>query len=88
MRNLKYHYLNKKIVEVNLKYECQLDEKDGIKIIKKNGTMYKIEVDMDKASIDELLSLFKSEDIQDITISSTPLEEIIKTIYKRSEENG
>lgn len=50
--------------------------------------MYKIEVDMDKASIDELLSLFKSEDIQDITISSTPLEEIIKTIYKRSEENG
>jgi len=82
MKNLKYHYLNKKIVEVNLKTDINLKEKDGIKIIKAKDTMYKIEVDMNKTSMDELWSLFKAEDIQDITISSTPLEEIIKDIYR------
>ena len=44
--------------------------------------MYKIEVDMNKATIDDLLGLFKTDDIQDITISSTPLEDIIKDIYR------
>lgn len=82
MRNLKYHHLNKKIVEVNLKREVELKERDGIKLLKQNKTLMKIEVDMTKTNVNELLGLFNAEDIQDITISSTPLEEIIKTIYK------
>lgn len=82
MKNLKYHHLNKKIVEVNLKNDVKLKEKDGIKILKGKDTLYKIEVDMNKTSMDELLSLFKADDIQDITISSTPLEDIIKDIYR------
>ncbi len=82
MRNLKYHYLNKKIVEVNLKKSVKLKEKNGITILKAKDTLYKIEVDMNKTSIDELMSLFNTEDLQDITISSTPLEEIIKNIYR------
>lgn len=82
MRNLKYHHLNKKIVEVNLKREIELKERDGIKLLKQNKTLMKIEVDMTKTNVNELLGLFNAEDIQDITISSTPLEEIIKTIYK------
>lgn len=86
MRNLKYHYLNKKIVEVNLKKNIKIPEKDGIKVLKSKDTLYKIEVDMNKTTIDELLSLFKGEDLQDITISSTPLEEIIKDIYRGKNE--
>ena len=86
MRNLKYHYLNKKIVEVNLKKNVKLEEKDGIKIIKAKDTLYKIEVDMNKTSMDELLSLFKADDLQDISISSTPLEDIIKDIYRGKDE--
>ena len=82
MRNLKYHHLNKKIVEVNLKREVEFKERDGIKLLKQNKTLMKIEVDMTVTSVNELLGLFNAEDIQDITISSTPLEEIIKTIYK------
>ena len=82
MKNLKYHYMNKKIVEVNLSKEVEIPEKDGIKVLKSKDTMYKIEVDMTKATMDELMGMFKAEDIQDISISSTPLEEIIKTIYK------
>ena len=34
MRNLKYHYLNKKIVEVNLKKDIKIKETDGIKVLK------------------------------------------------------
>lgn len=86
MRNLKYHHLNKKIVEVNLKKNVKIKEKDGIKILKAKNTMYKIEVDMNKTSMDELMGLFKADDLQDITISSTPLEDIIKDIYRGKDE--
>ncbi|MBP3344651.1 MAG: ATP-binding cassette domain-containing protein [Clostridia bacterium] len=86
MKNLKYHYLNKKIVEVNLKNNVKIPEKDGIKIIKAKDTLYKIEVDMNKTTMDELMGLFKAEDLQDITISSEPLEEIIKNIYRGKDE--
>ena len=44
--------------------------------------MYKIEVDMNVTSMDELMKLFNADDLQDITISSTPLEDIIKDIYR------
>lgn len=86
MKNLKYHHLNKKIVEVNLKNDVKIEEKDGIKIIKAKDTMYKIEVDMNKTTMDELMGLFKADDLQDITISSEPLEEIIKDIYRGKDE--
>jgi ABC-2 type transport system ATP-binding protein len=86
MRNLKYHHLNKKIVEVNLKHNVDIAEKDGIKIIKSKDTLHKIEVDMNKTTMDELMGMFKADDLQDITISSEPLEEIIKDIYRGNDE--
>lgn len=82
MRNLKYHHLNKKIVEVNLKKDIKIPQKEGITVLKNNNTLYKIEVDMNKTTMDELMGLFKADDLQDITISSTPLEDIIKEIYR------
>ena len=82
MKNLKYHYLNKKIVEVNLNKVVKISATNGIKVLESGNTMYKIEVDMTKASVDVLLGLFKADDIQDISISSQPLEEIIKEIYR------
>lgn len=86
MKNLKYHHLNKKIVEVNLKNNVKIKETEGIKVLKAKDTLYKIEVDMNKTSMDELLGLFKADDLQDITISSEPLEEIIKEIYRGKDE--
>ena len=64
----------------------ELAEKDGIKIIKAKDTLYKLELDMNKTTMDELWGLFKADEIQDITISSTPLEEIIKEIYRGKDE--
>ena len=86
MKNLKYHYMNKKIVEANLKSAVKLKETKGIKILKHKDTMYKIEVDMNVTSMDELMKLFKADDLQDISISSTPLEEIIKNKKKKKNE--
>ena len=86
MRNLKYHHLNKKIVEVNLKKDIKIEEKNGIKILKAKNTMYKIEVDMNKTSMEELMSMFSADDLQDISISTTPLEDIIKDIYRGKDE--
>ena len=86
MRNLKYHYLNKKIVEVNLKKDIRIPKSDGITVLEAKDTVYKIEVDMNKKTMDDLLGLFKAEDLQDISISSTPLEDIIKDIYRGKNE--
>ena len=55
-------------------------------MLKAKDTLYKIEVDMNKTTMDELMGLFKADDLQDITISSTPLEDIIKDIYRRKDE--
>lgn len=85
MKNLKYHYLNKKIVEVNLNKNVKLETKEGIKVLKAKDTVYKIEVDMNVTTMNELMGLFNADDIQDITISSTPLEDIIKDIYRRKD---
>ena len=59
---------------------------EGIQIIKHKDNLYKIECDMEKNTISDVLSLFKPENIQDISISSTPLEEIIKDIYRGKDE--
>ena len=69
-----------------MKNSVKIKEKDGITILKAKDTLYKIEVDMNKSTIDDLLGLFKTDDIQDITISSTPLEDIIKDIYRGHHE--
>nr|MCR4581171.1 ATP-binding cassette domain-containing protein [Bacilli bacterium] len=51
MENLKYHYLNKKIVEVKMKEKVNLDDEDGITILKDKGYNLKIEVDLPRPSL-------------------------------------
>ena len=82
MENLKYHYLNKKIVEVKMKEKVNLDDEDGITILKDKGYNLKLEVDITKKSITDALKLLNPDNIVDINISNTPLEDIISSIYK------
>lgn len=82
MENLKYHYLNKKIVEVKMKEKVNLDNEEGIKILKDKGYNLKIEVDITKRSVTDALKLLNPDNIVDINISNIPLEDIISTIYK------
>lgn len=82
MANLKYHYLNKKIIEVKTKEKVNLKEDDGIKIIKDKGYNLKLEIDGQKKSITDIIKIIDADNIVDINISSIPLEDIITQIYK------
>jgi ABC-2 type transport system ATP-binding protein len=86
MENLKYHYLNKKIVEAKMKEKVNLDDEEGITILKDKGYNIKIEVDTTKRSVADALKLLNPDNILDINISNVPLEEIISNIYKNGDK--
>jgi ABC-2 type transport system ATP-binding protein len=81
--NLKYHYLNKKIVEVKMKEKVNLEDEPGITILKDKGYNLKLEVDTSKKNISDALKLLDANNIIDINISNVPLENIITEIYKK-----
>ena len=82
MANLKYHYLNKKIIEVKMKEKVNLKDEDGIKILKDKGYNLKIELDGQTKSVTDIIKMLDADNIIDINISSIPLEDIITEIYK------
>ena len=86
MENLKYHYLNKKIVEAKMKEKVNLDDEEGITILKDKGYNLKIEVDTKKRSVADAIKLLNPDNIVDINISNTPLENIISDIYKKEDK--
>ena len=77
MENLKYHYLNKKIVEAKMNTKINLDEEDGITILKDKDYNLKLEVDLTKKSISDAIKILDPDKIIDINISNIPLEVII-----------
>ena len=85
MTNLKYHYMNKKIIEVKMKETIKIEESEGIKIIKNKGGNIKLELDNNKTKVNDVIKILDAENILDINISSIPLEEIITQIYKGEE---
>lgn len=86
MNNLKYHYLNKKIIEVKLNEKVDLKNEEGIYIVKDKGYNLKIEIDCTKKKIADVINLIDTEKILDINISNIPLEDIITSIYKDAKE--
>lgn len=83
MENLKYHYLNKKIVEVKMKEKVSINDEEGINVLKDKGYILKVEVDITKRSVTDVIKLLNPDNIIDINISNVPLEEIISSIYKK-----
>ncbi len=86
MENLKYHYLHKKILEAKMKEKVNLNDEEGITILKDKGYNLKIEVDTSKRSISDAIKLLNPDNIIDINISNTPLEDIISEIYKKEDK--
>jgi ABC-2 type transport system ATP-binding protein len=89
MKNLKYNYLNQKLIDVkfkepvavNLPGIVKLKEKEDVK-----GTSLayaaKIEVDTKRQNLQQIVGqIFSLGEVADITISDQPLEEIIAAIY-------
>lgn len=86
MENLKYHYLNKKQVDAKMKEKVNLEDEDGITILKDKGYNLKIEVDLQKRSVSDAIKLLNPDNIIDINISNVPLEQIISDIYKKEKK--
>lgn len=87
MEHLKYHYLNKKIVEIKLMQEKALPDMDGITILKSKGCNAKLEVDTTIIKINDAIKCIDADNIEDINISNVPLESIITEIYKTNKTN-
>ena len=85
MENLKYHYLNKKLVDAKMKEKINLNDEEGITILKDKGYNLKLEVDITKRSVADAIKLLDPDKIIDINISNVPLEDIISNIYKNKE---
>ena len=85
MTNLKYHYLNKKIIEVKLEKSLKLDDVQGINILKNSNGNLKLEIDTSLTSTSKAIELLGLDNIKDINISNIPLETIISDIYRKEQ---
>ena len=82
MENIKYNYLNKKIIEVKMKEKVNVKDEEGIRVLKSKDFNIKLEIDSSKKSVADVIKLLDTEKILDINISNVPLEDIITKIYK------
>lgn len=87
MENLKYHYLNKKIVELKLIEPVDMSDEEGITVTKCKGSNLKLEIDTTTKNIADALKLIDADNILDINISNVPLENIITEIYKENRQS-
>ena len=65
-----------------MKEKINLDDEEGIKVLKDKGYNLKVEVDLTKKSISDAIKLLDPDKVVDINISNVPLENIISDIYK------
>lgn len=83
MTNLKYHYMDKKIVEVKLKNSVDFKEVDGIRVLKGKENNFRIEINTNIIDLSNFLKIIDPDNVLDINISNTPLEDIISGIYRK-----
>jgi ABC-2 type transport system ATP-binding protein len=82
IKAMKYSFLRRKVID--LKLEAPLDlASTGVEILKAKGYSAKIEVDLSKVALDEVVGcIMRNNKVADITISNPPMEEIISMIYR------
>lgn len=86
VKNLKYHYLNKKIVDLRVSGKVSPPSIPGVKVLKQGKAGLKLEVDTEVLDINAAVShILRECEVQDISISDRPLEDIIAAIYRREE---
>lgn len=81
---LKSLYLSKKRITIYYKEEVENIDMHFYNILEKVGNKIVVSVDTNKENIAEVLSYFTSfNNVSDIQINSTPMEDIIKSIYEK-----
>jgi ABC-2 type transport system ATP-binding protein len=90
VKSLKYNYDNKKLISIRYT-DCvnlsALESLPGVNLPSKTQFAAKVEVNTDKTDIETVMGLlFKTGKVEDISIASRPLEDIIAEIYSHKEE--
>ncbi len=82
VKNLKYRYLHKKVIDLRISRAVKDFAVAGVQVLKAKETGMKLEVDTRVQGIDEVIAaILKECEVQDISISDPPLEDIITAIY-------
>lgn len=82
VKDMKYTLLNRRIVNVRLEESYSLDL-NGVELLKEKGNSVKLEVDLSKTTMKKVMSeLVNKHNINDISISTIPMDEVISLIYK------
>ncbi|HHW05867.1 MAG TPA: ATP-binding cassette domain-containing protein [Methanothermobacter sp.] len=82
VKNLKYRYLHKKVIDLRISHAVKDFDIAGVQVLKAKETGMKLEVDTRVQGIDEVIAaILKECEVQDISISDPPLEDIITAIY-------
>ena len=82
IKEMKYRLLNRRIIDIKVDGKMKVDFQ-GVKILKKREYSAKLEIDLSETRLDEVIQrIITGNSIQDITISSTPMEEVISMIYE------
>jgi ABC-2 type transport system ATP-binding protein len=81
IKRMKYSLLSKRIIDLRIDSPLQFSM-EGVKILKRRDYTAKLEVDLTKVDLEEVIhSIIKENKIQDINISNPPMEEVISRIY-------
>ncbi len=86
VKEMKYSLLNRRILAVRMDRPAELDL-PGATVLKRKERSMKIEVDLSVTRTEAVIAeLMRQASIEDITISSTPMEEVISHIYASAGE--
>ena len=81
IKEMKYSFLNRRVLDLKLDGPVEIDM-PGVEILKRKDYSAKLEVDVKVTSAEAVIAeLMKRRSIVDITIGSTPMEEVIAHIY-------
>ena len=82
VNDLKHNFLRTKTISLKLGTAWQPVDMPGVNLIKHKGYGVKLQVDIDRVSIEKVMAqILTHNNIVDITIDEPPMEEIITKIY-------
>jgi ABC-2 type transport system ATP-binding protein len=88
VNEMKYTLLNRRILAVRMDGPAEVTV-PGARVVKQKQYAMKIEVDLATTRTEDVIAeLMKQSSIEDITISSTPMEDVITHIYETAHPGG
>jgi ABC-2 type transport system ATP-binding protein len=82
IKNMKYSLAGRRIIDLKLDSGLELDI-EGVTVLKSRDYSAKLEVDLRRVSLETVIQrIFARNAVQDIAVSSPPMEEVIASLYR------